>query len=189
MITLQTSVRFSKYYEGNDTIENCITKFPAIDSRQDPLATCVDKGYSVDLKPVYKYHFARCRGAFGCTLSHAEIYQLIKNQPSDEYYCVLEDDVTPDTLTRLIETNEHDIPEQASIINLMGGVNTTAGYVINSTGAKLLLRELNNKITLPHDKFMFKHCKSLHPSSFHDMVSLERYIPTDLLDPAQRDLL
>jgi GR25 family glycosyltransferase involved in LPS biosynthesis len=189
MITLDTSSRFEKHYGGSSSIKSRVTKFPAIDSRQDFQKTCAEKGYKVNVKPEYRKHFDRCKGSYGCTLSHASIYELIKNKPIEEYYCVLEDDVVPRALEKFIAKEEHVVPANAVVINLIGGINSSAGYLLTAVGAQILLKGLNGEITAPQDKFMFKHCQKRHPSRFSVMRSLKRYVPTDYLDPKQRDLI
>ena len=214
MITLDTSVRFNKYYKNSNIITSSVTKFSAIDSRNDFQLKCHEKGYRINLKPKYHKHFKRCKGAYGCTLSHASIYELIKDKPSHEYYCVLEDDVKPHFLENLIKNNNINIPDNALIIDLIDRtdglsweeavektnmnlerlkryreVNSTAGYLINSLGAQILLKELNKEITLPHDIFMYEHCQKKYPDIIHKIKLLERYIPENSRDPSQRDLL
>jgi len=182
MITLESSERFKLHYENDDFLRKNIKKFKAIDSRRNPIDTCNKYNYNIKIKHVWEKHFKKCSGAFGCSLSHFSLYEIIKNQQTNNYYCILEDDVEPSSLKKFMKLDEYIMPN-TPIINLIGGIDTTAGYLINPAGAELLLKDSNNVITTPHDKYMFKyiHKKYKGAVSSSKKLTVKRNIKRDLI--------
>lgn len=185
MITLESSERFKLHYENDDFLRKNIKKFKAIDSKRNPIDTCNKYNYNIKINE-YENHFKKCSGAFGCSLSHFSLYEIIKNHQTNNYYCVLEDDVEPASLKKFMKSDEYIMPN-TPIINLIGGanggINSTAGYLINPAGAELLLKDSNNEITLPHDKYMFKYiCEKYKGTvSFSNKLTVIKNIKRDLI--------
>lgn len=183
MISLESSERFKLHYENDDFLRKNIKKFKAIDSRKNPIATCKNHNYKVKIVPKFRKHFEHCSGAFGCSLSHFSLCEIIKNHQTNNYYCVLEDDIDPDSLKNFMKLDEYIMPN-TPIIDLIcdpRGVSS-AGYLINSAGAELLLKESNNEITYPQDKYMYLYIHKKHKRtvSFSKKLSRIKNIKRDL---------
>jgi GR25 family glycosyltransferase involved in LPS biosynthesis len=169
MITLKTSERFKLHYQDDDFLRTNIKRFDAIDSRKSPTDTCNKYNYKIQLEPKFAKHFEDCRGAFGCAISHLSLCEIIRNKPTKNYYCILEDDVDPDSLKKFMKS-DHILPN-TPIIDLIGTMNSAAAYLINPLGAELLLKDSNNMITLPHDRYMFKYIRD----KYQGWVTAEKY--------------
>ena len=182
MITLKTSERFKLHYQNDDFLRTNIKRFDAIDSRESPTDTCNKYNYRIQLEPKYAKHFEDCRGAFGCAISHLSLCEIIRNKPTKNYYCILEDDVNPDSLKKFMKS-EHILPNYP-IIDLIGSQNSSAAYLINPLGAELLLKDSNNVITLPHDKYMFQYIRDKYKGwttwAPRDTISVMKNIESDL---------
>ena len=95
MISLRESDRFDKLISDKIKSAKNFERFYAIDSRVDPLGVCKANGYRVNLAQDLG-HFDKCAGAYGCSMSHFELYKKIAAHGGDDFFCVLEDDVRPD---------------------------------------------------------------------------------------------
>lgn len=179
MITLESSDRYSRFYE--DKISD-IEKFFAIDSRLDPNLTCNQYGVDINLDDSFKFHFDKCSGACGCFLSHIKVLEKIQNLPDDIFCGIFEDDIILEELQLFMSKVDHSFPTR-SIINLAcDGFDSSASYLVNSFGAKLLLSEFNHCITLPYDKFVFKYCQEKYPQHFFSQKIFHRYnCPRDII--------
>lgn len=186
MISLESSKRIEKHY--NSSITDLISIYPAVDSRSNYLDVCIQNNFKVNLHPQYSEHFHQCKGAYGCSLSHFKLYEKIKDLDSTFYYCILEDDIISNQLLEFLKNRDFNYSNKA-IVNLIGGINSSAAYLMTSAGAKMLLTEANNEISLPHDKFLFEFCAKKYPSYFDEKILLETYPVTDLRSKQQRDLI
>lgn len=181
MITLADSNRASTFYSDIPELEY----HAAIDTRIDPLDVCKQHGWSVDIHPRQKKYFDRANGAYGCSMSHLELYKKIAKLPTGNYYCVLEDDACPTHLKKHMSEQNHDYPDKP-IINILqdmswkdsgdphvGPYCSTGAYLITPEMCRLILKIANNTITHPSDVFIWRYVKHFHP----DMYAYIQYMP------------
>ena len=171
LITFPDSSRSKYYTESSSSIKNHLTFFDAIDSRKDPSGSCSKHGIKINIMEKWKKYFSLNDGSFGCTISHVELWKKISLMKKGDFVCVCEDDISIDSLEKLIDTNLKSIDSDITsgkIINIAGWAFDlcSAGYLIDSAGATYLLKEFNQTIIAPQDKFMFEVCFNKNPELF-----------------------
>ena len=171
LITFPNSSRSKYYTESNSHSKKHLTFFNAIDTREDPLGFCSKYGIKINIMEKWKKYFLSNSGSFGCTISHVELWKKISSMKKGDFVCVCEDDISVDSLEKLINTDLRSIDSDITsgkIINITGWAFDlcSAGYLIDSAGAKYLLKEFNQTIIAPQDKFMFEVCFKKNPELF-----------------------
>lgn len=157
MITCPSSERW-KNYKGLDFIE----KVNCVNSVEEGEKMAKQRGFKVQIrKREYLHHFKKCKGAFGCFLSHyyvwSKIYRNYISSGSNKRYLILEDDVCPGSLVDFWR-NRHKIKlKDNSVLNLRVGPAAwgSESYVVDSKGCASMIRHCNKVISYPVDKFLF----------------------------------
>jgi GR25 family glycosyltransferase involved in LPS biosynthesis len=189
MISLRESNRFDELISDKIKSAKNFERFYAIDSRVDPLEVCKANGYRVNLVQ-YPGHFHRCTGAYGCSISHFELYKKIAAHGGDDFFCILEDDVCHDAEPIICKS----LVSCPSHIKSLDGVNfvnlihnhkhSSAAYLLKPSAAQALIDISNNTITRPHDKFLFtitQNCPDIKFISIPCVRLRPRWLPRDLI--------
>lgn len=193
MISLRESDRFDKLISDKIKSAKNFERFYAIDSRVDPLGVCKANGYRVNLVQ-YLAHFDKCAGAYGCSISHFELYKKIAAHGGDDFFCVLEDDVRPDAESIICKSLVSCPPcikslDGVNFVNLIHDhKHSSAAYLLKPSAAQALIDISNNTITKPHDKFLFAITKNCPDIKFISIPCLHvrRRLRRDLIANKKR---
>ena len=162
-----------------------INVIPAIDSRRDPIKSCKENDFKIDLLPEFIYHYKKCIGAFGCFMSHHLLWEKIASFEGNFFYCILEDDVRIGHLKKFYKLNY--CPEKP-LVNLNYRLNNGSdAYVLNSEMANLLISECNRTLTHSVDKFLFEYIVQKYPTLFKQDSHID--IDHRFKKPKNRDIL
>lgn len=147
------------YYE--DERFNFLKFFPAVMTTSVQSNIISQLNYKVDIQS-HHAHFERCQGAYGCYISHLEVWYIISSFSEDDWVCVLEDDADPAELI-----NFHDNPPELEIIydiiNIGPGENTTVSYLIRPSTAMKLLQHIKKIILCPLDQLLWSYIPKIAP--------------------------
>ena len=180
VISCKDSNRFNRF----DNLD-FVNVVPAIDSRIDPIKSCQENNFQIDLLPEFVYHYKKCIGAFGCFMSHHLLWEKIASFDDDFFYCILEDDVRIGHINKFYEL---DYSPNKPLVNLNYRLNNGSdAYVINKEMAKLLLTECNRTLTHSVDKFLFEYIVQKYPMMFEQDSHID--IDHRFKKPRNRDIL
>lgn len=159
--------RFRYYYDNSDLNKLELERFDAIYGKDlDVKNYITPKAYEILLeneKNKYRTkHYELTRGAIGCYLSHAALYQKLLEDKQYDYYIIFEDDAA--LMSRVYQRmgeaitlapNDWDIILFSPIMEVLNGQNKKfkkmqtfwglCGYAISKRGAQKCINEFNKK--------------------------------------------
>lgn len=159
--------RFRYYYDNSDLSNVELERFDAIYGKDlDVKEYMTPKAYEILLineKNKYRTkHYEVTRGAIGCYLSHASLYQKLLEDKQYDYYIIFEDDaaIMSRVYQRMAEAiniapKDWDIILFAPIMEVLSAQDKKfkklqtfwglCGYAINKKGAQICIDEFNKK--------------------------------------------
>ncbi len=145
-------------YKGFDWLN----KKNAVDTRELGIKVAKERGFNVNILKKYKRHFNYCKGAYGCFLSHYdiwnEIYFRYKNDHTNVWSVILEDDVCDMSLRKFKESSENKkLFKGNRIVNLRCGTGAwgSEAYMLPSKLCSTIIGYIGDIIHSPVDKFLF----------------------------------